>query len=419
MGMEYIHSNEIFLLTRDTLKFIDRRIMDHGSRVAYYVYKMLQCKGGYVEYELADLMMVAALHDIGAYKTDDWDDMLQVEVKNYMPHSIYGYLFFKYLSPMDALSKVILYHHMDCAGMADVKYEYKDIAAYICLADRMDVYLKIMGSSFDINTIRSAVGIQFTKESIDLFYQAVRKYDMQEKIRDGSYKQELKELSKYMLFSNEHKKKYLEMLMYCQGFRSEYTVVDTITCICIAEEIGNAFDLSEEEMDLLYYGALLHDIGMLAIPKEIIEAPRKLTKEEYRLLQKHIPFAEKVLGDRMAKEVMDLIVTHHERCDGSGYPRGLRGYHMTKLQKILQIADSATAMKNKRAYKDSLSREKIIANLTADAATGKYEAQIVGVFVNQYDFIMERVDREASDIMKMYRKLNTQFTQVSGTMNTR
>lgn len=64
--MEYIHSKDIFLLMRDTLKLVDRRAMDHGSRVAYYLYKMLECKGGYEKYELADFAFMASMHDIGA-----------------------------------------------------------------------------------------------------------------------------------------------------------------------------------------------------------------------------------------------------------------------------------------------------------------------------------------------------------------
>ena len=73
--MEYIHSKDIFLLMRDTFKLMSRRAMDHGSRVAYYLYKMLECKGGYEKFELADFVFMASLHDIGAYKTDNPRDI--------------------------------------------------------------------------------------------------------------------------------------------------------------------------------------------------------------------------------------------------------------------------------------------------------------------------------------------------------
>ena len=59
--MEYIHSKDIFLLIRDTLKLVDRQAMDHGSRVAYLLYKMLECRGGYEKFELADFVFLASV----------------------------------------------------------------------------------------------------------------------------------------------------------------------------------------------------------------------------------------------------------------------------------------------------------------------------------------------------------------------
>ena len=95
--MDFISSKNIFLLTRDTLKLIDKRLMKHGSRTGYIFYKMLQQRGGYEKFEMAELVMLATLHDIGAYKTDDISNIGYFEAKNFMPHSIYGYLFLKYL----------------------------------------------------------------------------------------------------------------------------------------------------------------------------------------------------------------------------------------------------------------------------------------------------------------------------------
>ena len=84
----------------DTLKMADRRVMEHGSRVAYYLFKMLEHRGGYEKYELADIICLASLHDIGAYKTNNTKDLVGYEYKDPMPHATYGYLIFKHLSPL-------------------------------------------------------------------------------------------------------------------------------------------------------------------------------------------------------------------------------------------------------------------------------------------------------------------------------
>ena len=238
--------------------------------------------------------------------------------------------------------------------------------------------------------------------------------DVLNKVKSGEYVAELENIIEYMIFTNEDKKKFLEMLMFCQGFRSEKSVLDTVTCMSITEALGTKMNLSEKEMELLYYGSLLHDIGMLAIPKEIIEAPRKLTAEEYGKVKTHVHLAERVLTDHMAADVVNLIAGHHERCDGSGYPRGLRGTQMSRDQEILLLADTITALLGSRAYRTPMPEKDIVALIRAEAAGGKYNKTAANVFLQNYDEIMKKVTIRKDEILVTYRKLNQQYKQVSG-----
>ena len=176
--MEYIRSRDIFVLMRNTLKLIHPRLMDHGSRVAYMVYKMLEEKGLYEEFELADIVMVATLHDIGAYKTEAGvlNDMLRYESRDSRAHTIYGYLFFKYLSPVEELAKVIMYHHMDWEQLRKIDYAYKDIAAYINIAEKMDIYFSAMGSQFNMQMFHKQAGTRLSEEGLNRFYEVAKKW---------------------------------------------------------------------------------------------------------------------------------------------------------------------------------------------------------------------------------------------------
>lgn len=142
---------------RDILKLINPTLMEHGSRVAYIVYKMLQEENKYEEFELADIVMIATMHDIGAYKTERKriNDMLQYETRDSMAHSIYGYLFFKYLSPEPDLAKVIMYHCRDYEKLQAVDYQYKDVAAYLNIAEKIDIYANTWESSLTPVCFRS------------------------------------------------------------------------------------------------------------------------------------------------------------------------------------------------------------------------------------------------------------------------
>lgn len=413
--MEYIKSKDIFLLMRDVLKLIHPRLMEHGSRVAYMVYMMLKDEGKYEEFELADIVMTAALHDIGAYKTEQGriNDMLRYESRECMAHCIYGYLFFKYLSPVPALAKVIMYHHMDYEQLQKVNYEYKEIAAYVNIAEKMDIYSTSLGSQFDMYMFQKQAGTKMSSEGLYHFYQCQERYGIFEKISSGEYKKELDDIVEYMIFSNEDKKKFLEMLMYCLGFRSKSMVVDNITTVCICEDIAEEMMLPPVEREILYYATLVHDIGMLAIPPEILEAPRKLEKEEIRLMRTHVEVAGKALGNRMKSEVVSIALAHHERGDGSGYPLRLKDLQMNVPQRILQTADVVTALVNKRSYRENLPKEKVISILSEETAKNRLKRQVVVTFVKSYDRIMKRVREKSAEILKMYETLNLQYELIS------
>lgn len=413
--MEYIKSKDIFLLMRDIMKLINPTLMEHGSRVAYIVYKMLQEENRYEEFELADIVMVATMHDIGAYKTEKarMNDMLQYETRDNMAHSIYGYLFFKYLSPLPDLSKVIMYHHRDYEKLKDSDYEYKDVAAYVNIAEKIDIYANTMGTRFDVNMFRKQAGTKLSETGLERFYQCNDKYNLLEKIKGEEYKQELDEIVEYMIFSNEDKKRFLEMLMYCYGFARESMVLDTVTAVCICDEICQVMFLPEQEREILYYATLIHDIGMLAIPKEIIRALRKLKKEEVKIVRNHIEIARKQLETRMKDEVLDIALAHHERGDGSGYPNRLKEGQISLHQGILQVVDVVSALISKRSYREAMSKQQVIGLLNEEASRKQLKQQIVSMFVNSYDEIMEHVKTETARTLKMYQTLNLQYQQVS------
>ena len=209
------------------------------------------------------------MHDIGAYKTEQsrLNDMLQYETRDSMAHSIYGYLFFRYLSPVPDLSKVIMYHCRDFEKLKTVDYEYKDVASYINIAEKIDIYSMTMGNQFDPRMFQKQAGTKLSAAGLDRFYQCDAKYGLLTNIKSGTYKEELKEITDYILFYNEDKKKFLDMLIYCLGFYREEMVLDTVTTICICVEIASRLFLPEQEREMIYYAALLHDLGMAGFPK--------------------------------------------------------------------------------------------------------------------------------------------------------
>ncbi|MBD5541821.1 MAG: HD domain-containing protein [Lachnospiraceae bacterium] len=410
--MDFISSKNIFLLIRDTLKLIDRRSMKHGSRTGYIVYKMLQQRGGYEKFEMAELVMLATLHDIGAYKTDDVKTTLQFEAKNYMAHSIYGYLFLKYLSPMEEKSKIVLYHHVDYTQIKELNYTYKEEAAFLGLAEKIDIYREALGEKFDLSLLAKYAGTRYSEAALSLFQQADEKFNIFERIQSNEYEKELDELMDYIMFTNEEKKRYMEMLMYSLGLRSPSKVVDSVTSMCICEELAHRLLMNETETEKLYYGALIHDIGMLAMPEEIVEKNGELTAEEKKLIQKHVEVSEEILKNRLDQDVLNIVTAHHERLDGSGYPKNLKEVSLNLPQKILQVADVVTTLMKGEFYQKNAEPGKIIAYLQKEADEKKLSKQVVDTMVLYYGEIMEKVKVESGQILLLHKKLETQFERV-------
>ena len=116
----------------------------------------------------------------------------------------------------------------------------------------------------------------------------------------------------------------------------------------IAKEMG----YDEEEQNLLYKAAMLHDIGKIATPDAILLKPEKLTQTEYAIIQEHVNVGVKILQDvPMFHDILEIIKHHHERYDGSGYPVGVRGEEIPKLARIMIVADAFDAMTTNRIYK--------------------------------------------------------------------
>ncbi len=412
MAIEYITSKNLFLLICDTLELLDKPLVKHGKRVSYIMSKMLECKGGYEKYEIADFMLLGVLHDLGAYKTDDVRKRLSFETKNPLPHSIYGYLFLKYLSPLEEQSKMILYHHVDAAQIAHIDYAYKDEAEILKVAEIMDIWMNAFGDKFNPHMIDRYRGVKYQNEACDLLFEAIEKYKLFERLADGSYEAEYEESLEYILLSDDEKEKYLKMLMYCTGLRDESMVSNTIATIYVSREIAKMMRISELDKNEIYYAALLHDLGMLAMPTELMDAPRKLEEAELNLIHTHVHLTGDVLKDKIMQNIIDIAVTHHERFDGSGYPRGLKGSVMNNKQAILQIAEVVVNMCSEKPYRKAYTKEEIVRELNDGIVSGKFDGIVTDTFLRHYDEIMEKAMQKAQTALVMYQKLQRNSEQV-------
>ena len=151
----------------------------------------------------------------------------------------------------------------------------------------------------------------------------------------------------------------------------------------LCEATGAAMGMDEAALKELRTLGLLHDIGKIAIDNSILNKSDQLTKEEWNEIRRHPEIGYRILSsvNDMA-ELAEFILAHHERWDGKGYPKGIKGTDIPLQARITAVADAYDAMTSKRAYRDPLPESAAVDELEKNAGT-QFDPEIVRVFINK------------------------------------
>jgi putative two-component system response regulator len=198
----------------------------------------------------------------------------------------------------------------------------------------------------------------------------------------------------------------------------EYAYLDTINRLVTAaeykdEETGDhivrmssystlmaeKYGLSDETVKLIQYASPMHDIGKIGIPDQILLKPGRLTAEEFEIIKSHTTIGGKILADSKAdvlKLAHEIALTHHEKWDGSGYPRGLAGRDIPISGRIVGIADIFDALTSKRPYKEPYPVEVAVEIIRSEQGI-KLDPDLVDVFISNIDEV-EKIRHNVGEI---------------------
>ena len=147
-------------------------------------------------------------------------------------------------------------------------------------------------------------------------------------------------------------------------------------------KLARSIGISEEELIHVRRGAILHDIGKMGIPDNILLKPGVLTDEEWEIMKLHPTFAKEMLSDiPFLKPSVDIPYNHHERWDGDGYPRGLEGNEIPITARIFSIIDIFDALTSDRVYRSAWNAEDALAYIKDQAGT-RFDPEIVRSFLD-------------------------------------
>lgn len=177
---------------------------------------------------------------------------------------------------------------------------------------------------------------------------------------------------------NQNLKDLISCLISVEEAKDSYTAHHSERVKAYSELIARFLGLSESSISLITHAAHLHDIGKIGIRDNVLGKPGKLTNDEFEIIKQHPVIGAKILmQSNYTHEMVQIVLHHHERYDGRGYPEGLKGEDIPIGARVIAIADSIDAMTSKRVYRDAMSleycREEIEKNLGVmyDPAIGK------------------------------------------------
>lgn len=157
------------------------------------------------------------------------------------------------------------------------------------------------------------------------------------------------------IMSQGHSTMHVLDMIQCMREYDDVTFVHCLSVSLICNVIGQWIEFPKEELKVLTMAGLLHDIGKLKIPRELIVKPGKLTGEEYEIVKKHTQFGYEVLKDQnIDNRIKITALMHHERCDGTGYPLRKTAGEIHTISKIVSIADVYDAMTADRPYRQGV-----------------------------------------------------------------
>ncbi len=189
---------------------------------------------------------------------------------------------------------------------------------------------------------------------------------------------------------NLHKNKILEQksyhnamltsIMATMNLRSQETEEHAQRLVALSRMIGSILALPQKSLDDLQLFAMLHDIGKIGIDDRILNKPGKLSEEEWVIMKKHPEIGYRIaISLPELSSVAEYILTHHERWDGKGYPKGLMGEEIPLLSRILAVADAYDAMTEERVYRKKRSKEEALEEIMNHSGT-QFDPAIVEIF---------------------------------------
>lgn len=405
--MNNLKTENLLSIINTTMNYMSKDLIGHCMRVTYNLVCILQDDPRFTYQEVCKIAWTVLYHDIGILEERSVRDLLEeeLEIKNGgFSHAEYGCLFVKYFSSFPEYYEIIKFHHSAYREFKDLDIDdkIKDVIVTLKVIDTIDLY-NIYKQQLDIGKIKwDAYEVAIAKK-INTYFE--NKKEMSQKEIENNLANYLKN----MILSPIQKYKMLKILAYSFDFKSRVTAVHCTTVVEISSMLAKLFEVDERTYKNICMGALLHDLGKIAIPHHILESTGKLNEEDWAIMKSHVTITEEILNTNVDNDILQIAIRHHETLDGMGYPYGIIGSQLTLPQRIVAVSDIVSALSQERSYKSPLSLDKICSVLNGMCQNNKICPVVLQMFLKNKDKIYKRILHITYETNIMYQKINEDY----------
>lgn len=394
---------------------ISLEVSNHHQQVAYLSYALAEK----LQLSLEDkqtLVLAALLHDIGALSFHDRLDVIEEGPQTSKSHAYIGARLLCDFAPLKNVAEVIRYHHIPWDGGAGQFHDGQNVSILshmIHLADRIVVQIDHRESIISqINRIRENIkgkrDTLFAPEQVDAFMAISKEEALWLELTNQPFASGVPSD-----LSLESLKLTLDEVVDLTGvfariidFRSPFTARHSAGVAATAEMLAKLSGFSEDECKMMNIAGNLHDIGKLAVPREIIEKQDKLEPSEFDIIRSHTFYTYNLLSCVSGFEMINQWASfHHEKLNGQGYPFHLQANGLSLGSRIMAVADIFTAITEDRPYRKGMSDRQTREVLERMVENESISGQVVSLLLDNDQSITEMRQKAAHRADFDYRKI--------------
>ena len=395
----YIDVRQALLCIARGLDLVGIDDVHHGHRVAYIAYECAKKMGWSLE-KSERTFYAGLLHDCGVSTTSEHKKLLQkMQPSDASYHCERGYEALKNNHLLQSFAPIVRYHHSsdDELEHLDINQDDKDIAGLIHLSDRVD-YLRSTHVKKDESEVvmHKQIIIEQLEKKQAIFNPLFLEHMIKTISVDGFwFSMEYENIERVCLNFKHYQPfdQYLHLselmdlahfLAHIVDSKSRYTFSHSEKVALLSKELAQDMGMDEQSCTQIYIAGLMHDLGKLRVPDDILYKADKLTDSETAMIKRHAADTLNILQQLLPnKPIAALEGNHHEKINGTGYPYHLEGESLDLGSRIVAIADVFQALSQSRPYKERMSLDDVLSILSTMVDKNELDHHVFEKLINR------------------------------------